>query len=64
MGIQTGLTKKEAQKIKEPKVVVCYDGDYTVYTDTDLDTPPFNPAEGDGSGEIIPVPSSATATVE
>lgn len=64
MGIKTGLTKKEAAAIKEPKTVVCYDGEYTVYTDTDLDTPPFNPAEGDGVGETRAVPKAVVATVE
>jgi len=47
MTIQSYTTLEEAQAVAEPTVIVSYDGTYVVYSDTDLETPPTNPAQGE-----------------
>lgn len=47
MTIQSYATLEEAQAVAEPTVIVSYDGTYVVYSDTDLETPPTNPAQGE-----------------
>lgn len=44
MAIQLGLTRQEADAVAEPKTVVQFGDCYDVYSDTDLNTPPMNPA--------------------
>ena len=54
MTIQTFESLTLARAVPDPKTIVSYDGVHVVYSDTDLDTPPQNPAEGGQVAVVAP----------
>lgn len=61
MTIQTFESLTLARAVPDPKTIVSYDGVHVVYSDTDLNTPPQNPAEMVSVGTVVAAPVAPAA---